>query len=62
MNLSPVIVSPFGFISCISEIVQKVSKSLDTGLSACAQPSGNWEAETSEFPKDNQYSQSNYVN
>lgn len=62
MNLSTVIASQFRFINCIFEMVQKVSKSLDRPLSACTQPSGDWETETSEFPKDNQYSQSNYAN
>lgn len=35
---------------------------LARALSAYTQPSGGWEAAFSEFPEDNQYSQSNYAN
>lgn len=54
--------SQFRFINCISEIAQKVTESFDRALSMYTQPSGGWETETSEFPKDNQYSQSKYAN
>lgn len=62
MNWSPVAVTQFRFINRIPEIVQKVNQSFDRALSAYTRPSGGWETATSEFLKDNEYSQSNCAN